>query len=189
MLRTEDRNTIVLENAPLVGYVLGWSRIPNGHYDDCRQEGYLALIHAVDHYDPARDEALSTYAVRCIRGAILDYINRRIHRPTRGVRDTEKLYDAQKERIQERIERGKETAIPDRSDQDVIDDADAVANCLDKLRPRYRRVVDIHYGFDGTGAKTLSETGEVLGCSHEYVRVELERAYYSMSRKEGRPVA
>jgi RNA polymerase sigma-B factor len=45
-----------------------------GDHEDVVQAGLVGLIHAVDHFDPGRGIAFSTYAVPCIAGAIKHHL-------------------------------------------------------------------------------------------------------------------
>jgi RNA polymerase sigma factor for flagellar operon FliA len=69
------REEIILQNVPLVRYVLGRLSIPsmdNDVYNDLVSQGTLGLIEAVDRFEPKRGLCFSTYATLRIRGYILD---------------------------------------------------------------------------------------------------------------------
>ena len=69
------RDELVLEHLPLVRYVLGRLPVtlPAGlSQDDLASVGVLALMRAIDHFDPERGAAFTTFAVPHIRGAMLD---------------------------------------------------------------------------------------------------------------------
>ena len=44
--------------------------------EDARQEGWLALTEAVNHYNPNKNASFCTYAYTCIRWKLLTYINK-----------------------------------------------------------------------------------------------------------------
>src|ERR671919_387710 len=44
--------------------------------EDLDQEGYIALVKAVDHFDPRRKVKFESYAISMIRGAMLEYLRR-----------------------------------------------------------------------------------------------------------------
>jgi RNA polymerase sigma factor for flagellar operon FliA len=71
------RESIILHYAPLVKYVA--DRFPvvlSGVLDmeDVISAGTLGLIRAVEHFDPGKGVPFASYAITCIRGAILDQL-------------------------------------------------------------------------------------------------------------------
>ena len=73
----EQRNQLILDHLPQVRWIAAClhERLPAGtELEDLVSTGILGLISAVDHYDPARNASLRTYAEVRIRGAILDSI-------------------------------------------------------------------------------------------------------------------
>src|SRR5687767_12086707 len=52
-------------------------RMPSMDPGDLAGAGSLGLMHAIERFDRERGLAFSTYAVRCIRGAILDDLRAR----------------------------------------------------------------------------------------------------------------
>lgn len=57
--------------------------------EDLEGAGYLALIQAVDRFDPARGVKFTSYAIGKIRGAMLEHLRREDWAP-RSVRDAER---------------------------------------------------------------------------------------------------
>lgn len=58
--------------------------------EDLDQEGLIALVKAVDHFDPKRKVKFESYAISMIRGAMLEYLRREDWVP-RSVRSKQKL--------------------------------------------------------------------------------------------------
>jgi RNA polymerase sigma-B factor len=74
--RTHDatlREAIIEGYRPLVRWVANRFRRPGAEAADLVQVAWIALIEALDRYDPARGTAFSSYAVRCMAGAIKRY--------------------------------------------------------------------------------------------------------------------
>lgn len=66
----------VRENAALVYKVASQiSNIKGYDFEDICSEGMLGLLHAYQRFDPTKTGKFSTYAVTCIRGFILRYLN------------------------------------------------------------------------------------------------------------------
>lgn len=73
------RNEIVLNNMGLVRACAMSMRnmyVKFGETDDVVNEGVLALMDAIESFDPAKGAKFETYASLKIRGAIIDYIRR-----------------------------------------------------------------------------------------------------------------
>jgi len=73
------RDELVMRNVPLVNYVIGRFRMccpPGVERDDLLQTGIVGLIQAVERYDPTMDISFSTYAIKRIRGAVVDELRR-----------------------------------------------------------------------------------------------------------------
>jgi RNA polymerase sigma factor for flagellar operon FliA len=58
--------------------------------EDLDQEGQIALVKAVDHFDPRRKVKFESYAISMVRGAMLEYLRREDWVP-RSVRTKQKL--------------------------------------------------------------------------------------------------
>jgi RNA polymerase sigma factor for flagellar operon FliA len=73
----EEREQLILEHLPQVNWIALriHEKLPTGiELDDLISAGIVGLMAAVDHFDPARNCSLKTYAEYKIRGAILDSI-------------------------------------------------------------------------------------------------------------------
>jgi RNA polymerase sigma factor for flagellar operon FliA len=94
------RDQLILQYAPLVKYVVGRMVVSLPGLlsnEDILSYGTIGLIQAVDRYDPSQGVKFETYAIRRIRGAILDAI-RSLHPISRDAnrraREIEHAYDA-----------------------------------------------------------------------------------------------
>lgn len=67
------RNKIVEANIQIVKKVVANRRPNKQNWDDWVQIGQIALIEAVERFDPARKVHFSTYAAHCISGQILHH--------------------------------------------------------------------------------------------------------------------
>lgn len=73
----EAREQIVIRNRPLVFWMAKKFDVRPDVYPDIVQEGMIALLKAVDNYDPKRGTRFSTYAFYRIRGHMVNYIQRK----------------------------------------------------------------------------------------------------------------
>lgn len=76
-LTAEQREKLIVDHLPQVRWIASGihERLqPGTLLEDLVSAGIIGLINAVDHFDPARNTSLRTYAEHRIRGAILDSI-------------------------------------------------------------------------------------------------------------------
>ncbi|MFN3649867.1 MAG: sigma-70 family RNA polymerase sigma factor [Armatimonadota bacterium] len=66
--------------------------------EDLDQEGFIALVKAVDHFDLGRKVKFESYAISMIRGAMLEYLRREDWVP-RSVRTKQKLLNKAEEEL------------------------------------------------------------------------------------------
>ncbi len=66
--------------------------------EDLEQEGYIALVKAVDQFDPRRKVKFESYAISMVRGAMLEYLRREDWVP-RSVRSKQKLLNKAEEEL------------------------------------------------------------------------------------------
>ena len=75
-----NREQMIVQNLPLVTYVVGKMSDENGtsviEREDAIAYGVEGLIQAVDNYDPERGTTFASFAIRRIRGSILDAVRR-----------------------------------------------------------------------------------------------------------------
>jgi RNA polymerase sigma factor for flagellar operon FliA len=76
-----DRNAMIMRHMPLVAFVVNRMSSETSNRnglerDDAMAYGVEGLIQAVDNYDPERGTSFASFAVRRIRGSILDAIRK-----------------------------------------------------------------------------------------------------------------
>ena len=72
----EAREELIIAYRPLVFWLAGKIKSFPSMRQDMVQEGMLALISAVDRFDPKRDLRFSTYAYHRIRGQMINLLER-----------------------------------------------------------------------------------------------------------------
>ena len=72
----EERDVMIVENMPLIGYALNLLEYDKSKYDDYFQQGCLQLIRCVDNFKPETGKKFSTYAVKNIKWFLKEYIQR-----------------------------------------------------------------------------------------------------------------
>lgn len=80
MLDPATREEMIVRNLPLVTFIVGKMADETGSTPIDREDaiayGTEGLIQAVDNYDPERGVTFASYAIRRIRGSVLDAIRR-----------------------------------------------------------------------------------------------------------------
>jgi RNA polymerase sigma factor for flagellar operon FliA len=108
---------------------------------DLLQVGYIALVKAVDRFDPARACQFESFAISMIRGAMLEMLRREDWAP-RGVRAAQKL-----------LRRAEQELGPDAADEAIAAFLEVTPDKLAALREKADelRQVSLDEAFDGGG--------------------------------------
>src|SRR5713226_9138541 len=81
--------------------------------EDLEQEGQIALVKAVDQFEPSRGVKFESYAISMVRGAMLEYLRKEDWVP-RSVRTKQKLLARAEEALA--LEKGEEITDEDRAE-------------------------------------------------------------------------
>jgi len=161
---------------------------------DLIQEGNIALIHAVERFDPERGCRLSTYATAWLQRAIY----RSVRSLSRTVRLPESARGAKSRSVPIDQPMGEERL----SLTDILIEPEALApddvaareeirararELLDGLREQEALVIRRRFGIGDHPPMTLREVGEELGVTRERVR-QVEKAALDKLRKRMRPL-
>lgn len=154
--------------------------------EDIRQECRLAVIQAIDHWNPDRGEfpvLLSFYTRRRVR----DYL-----RNNELIRRSQSVFDQHGQdrcQDQEHVQTARLPVVSLDSDEReewlsvAADDPygriqmeTAVAQALDYLDEEARHVVALHFGLNGCDSHTYRQMGPLLGCSAQYAHERVRKA-------------
>ncbi|MGI6783837.1 MAG: sigma-70 family RNA polymerase sigma factor [Aminivibrio sp.] len=72
----DARDELIVSYRPLVFWLAGKLRVRPSSYQDLIQEGMVALIQAVDKFEPQRQLRFTTYAYYRIRGQMVNFLQR-----------------------------------------------------------------------------------------------------------------
>ena len=72
----DARENLILKYRPMVYWLARKLRVSYSAYPDMIQEGMIALINAVDAFDPSRKNHFSTFAYYKIRGRMINFLQR-----------------------------------------------------------------------------------------------------------------
>lgn len=155
--RSRLRNRVLEVNLGLVRRVSSkYANTPQDE-DDFFSEGCLALIDAVEMFDPHRGFQFSTYATTCIRNRLFRLFRKRDQRPAE-------------------VPLGQASLARDRapscSDPHQLDKCRRLAEAvLHQMPAREQELVRLRFGLDGTRhPRSFREVGDKVGLSKERVR-------------------
>lgn len=72
----DARDQLILLHRPMVFWLAGKFQVSPQQYHDLVQEGMIALIKAVDRFDPERKTRFATYGYYRIKGQMTNYLQR-----------------------------------------------------------------------------------------------------------------
>jgi len=142
---SEAREKLIIAYRPLVFWLAGKFKSFPSLRQDIIQEGMLALINAVDRFDPGRDLRFSTYAYHRIRGQMINFFERSEKRAPIPV-DDEWFFDIE----------------PELPDEDWVD----VAASVERLRGKEAAVVCALF-FEGKNPSDVADEHDI-DVSHVY---------------------
>ena len=141
----EARERLIIAYRPLVFWLAGKLKSSTSLRQDMVQEGMLALINAVDRFDPKRDLRFSTYAYHRIRGQMINLFERSERRAPTPV-DDERLFSDE----------------PEQQDEDWLDAAESI----ERLQGKEAAVVAALF-FDGKDPSEVADE-QNIDVSHVY---------------------
>jgi len=161
--RESIRDYLVESNRGLVYAAVARMRAPYGELDDLRGEGLLALVRAVDWFDPWRGVRFSTYAYNAIIRALV-----RLRRRTAQYR----------QRFAVTLEFPVEKSDSADNGRDLFVDRlhRALSDNLGELTEREADILDRRFPMNNGPRLTLDEIGATFGLSKERVRQIQNRA-------------
>jgi RNA polymerase sigma factor (sigma-70 family) len=179
--RTEaERNALVLQWQWSVHSVLRryWHLASvRRHFEECRSEGFLALVRAAGAWDEEGKVPFGPFAFLCVRRAVLATAFGGRRRPP-------VLFSE--------LARDDEDRPFDPADPATVgaeEDREHLAASLDRLPARQRRVLALRYGLYGEDGRRLEAVGEALGLTkqraHQIEAEALRRLRRELDRLEG----
>ena len=146
----EAREELIVAYRPLVFWIAGKIHVNNNELkQDMIQEGMLALINAVDKFEPEREYKFSTYAYHKIHGQIINMLERGEKKAPLPVPD-------------EFLAVAEDSYEDENSNEDWLD----VAQSISKLEGREAEIVSALF-FEGKKPKEVAEEKK-LDVSHVY---------------------
>lgn len=200
--RAKER--LVKSNLRLVVKIAREYSRPGAPIEDLISEGNLGLIEAAKRFEPNRGARFVTYASWWIRKYVIAAVNRHRNQsaaPVAVARDNREKRDGHGRPAARRTRRvllfGEVSRDDDHTPMEVrVPSSDslpdvkvnrlqvvaALHEALSHLAERERRIVEQHYGLDGSRPKSLQAIADELGCTREWVR-QLEHRTIERARR------
>ena len=173
---------LIEHNLRLVVYIARRFENTGINLEDLISIGTIGLIKAVGTYQPARKIKLATYASRCIENEILMYLRKTAQQKSEVPFDEPLSTDGN----------GNDLLLSDilGTDGDLVvrpmeEDADRqmLAQALETLDEREKRIVTLRFGLSGTKEHTQKEVAETMGISQSYIS-RLEKRIMNRLKRE-----
>ena len=165
---SEASSRLIEHNLRLVVYIARRFENTGINLEDLISIGTIGLIKAVGTYQPARKIKLATYASRCIENEILMHLRKTAQQKSEVPFDEPLSTDGN----------GNDLLLSDilGTDSDLVvrpmeEDADRqmLAQALETLDEREKRIVTLRFGLSGTREHTQKEVAESMGISQSYI--------------------
>lgn len=178
----DARQKLIESNMRLVTYRVS-TRYGSVNYDkeELVSIGNLGLIKAVDTFDPAKETALSTYAIKCIDNEINMFL-RKLKKVQADISLSQPVNIGQKD-----TERHIEDFLSDGLDiEEEYLNAETilrVRELVKKLPPALRETVNLYYGFNGGKRYTQEEIAKKANCLQPTIHKRLKKAEKLIKRE------
>lgn len=178
----DARQKLIESNMRLVNYRV-FTRFGTVNYDkeELLSLGNLALIKAVDTFDPKREISLATYAIKCIDNEINMFL-RKLKKVQKDISLSQPVNIGQKD-----TERHIEDFLSDGLDieEEYINTETIlrVRELVKKLPPALRETVNLYYGFNGGKRYTQEEMAKKANCYQSTIQKRLKKAEKLIKRE------
>ena len=178
----DARQKLIESNMRLVPYRVS-NRYGSVNYDkeELISIGNLGLIKAVDTFDPAKETALSTYAIKCIDNEINMFL-RKLKKVQKDISLSQPVNISSKDK-----ERHIEDFLSDGLDieEEYINTETIlrVRELVKKLPPALRETVNLYYGFNDGKRYTQEEIAKKANCQQPSIYKRLKKAEKLIKRE------
>jgi RNA polymerase sporulation-specific sigma factor len=176
------KEKLIVHNLRLVVYIAKKFESTGVGVEDLVSIGTIGLIKAVNTFCPTKNIKLATYASRCIENEILMYLRKSnqskneisIDEPLNIDWDGNELllsdvlgteYDSVNKDIEVEVEKG------------------LLTDCVSKLNPRERTIMEMRFGLNNGIEHTQKEVADIIGISQSYIS-RLEKRIIKRLKKE-----
>lgn len=163
---------LILQNKPLINFVIKKMGL-NYNLEECYSIGEEALIKASKTFDESKGYKFSSYATKCIRYELSNYLQYK-GRGKRKYEDYLISLDEEKEdnKLLDLLSDGTDL------ENDIIqsEKIELLKTIIAILEPKDRFMLEHSFGLWGNKKMTQTEIAEVLGTKQNYVSFRIKRA-------------
>lgn len=164
----EARDALVVHNLRLVVYIAKKFESTGIGIEDLISIGTIGLIKAVNTFVPSKNIKLATYASRCIENEILMFL-RKSTLSKNDISIDEPLnvdWDGNELLLSDLL--GTESDTVNKDLENEVE-RDLLRNCVSKLPPREKMIMEMRFGLNGEEEKTQKEVADSIGISQSYI--------------------
>ena len=178
----DARQKLIESNMRLVPYRVS-TRYGSVNYDkeELISIGNLGLIKAVDTFDPAKETALSTYAIKCIDNEIYMFL-RKLKKVQKDISLSQPVNISSKDKehhIEDFLSNGLDIEEEYINTETIL----RVRELVKKLPPALRETISLYYGFNDGKRYTQEEIAKKANCQQPSIYKRLKKAEKLIKRE------
>ena len=178
----EIKKILVERNLRLVVYLAKKFENTGVGIEDLVSIGTIGLMKAINTFKASKKIKLATYASRCIENEILMFL-RKSNRIKSEISIDEPLnQDGDGNELLLSDILGTDNDVVSKDLEDEVDKR-LLRNCMQKLNPREKNIMELRFGFNTGNEKTQKEVADMLGISQSYIS-RLEKRIITKMKKE-----
>ena len=178
----DARQELIEHNLRLVVYIARRFDNTGVGIEDLISIGTIGLIKAIGTYRPDKNIKLATYASRCIENEILMHLRKNANRKGEVSIDEPLNTDWDGNELLLSDVLGTEEDVVERPVDEEVDRS-LLAEALNRLPERERRIITMRFGLGGVREQTQKEVADRMGISQSYIS-RLEKRIISRLKKE-----
>lgn len=162
------RDCLVVHNLRLVVYIAKKFESTGIYIEDLISIGTIGLIKAVNTFVPSKNIKLATYASRCIENEILMYLRKStLFKNDISIDEPLNIdWDGNELLLSDLL--GTDSDIVNK-DIEIEIEKNILINCVNKLNPREKNIMEMRFGLNGYEEKTQKEVADFIGISQSYI--------------------
>lgn len=162
------KNELIEHNLRLVVYIAKKFENTGVNIEDLISIGTIGLIKSINTFCPEKNIKLATYSSRCIENEILMFL-RKNSRVRNEISIDEPLnvdWDGNELLLSDIL--GTDTNEVSKNIENK-DEVEALYNCINRLCPREREIMELRFGLKDKKEYTQKEVADMMGISQSYI--------------------
>ncbi len=162
------KNELIEHNLRLVVYIAKKFENTGVNIEDLISIGTIGLIKSVNTFCPEKNIKLATYSSRCIENEILMFL-RKNSKTRNEISIDEPLnvdWDGNELLLSDILGTDTNEVSKDIENRDEVE---ALYNCISRLCPREREIMELRFGLKDSKEYTQKEVADMMGISQSYI--------------------